>query len=114
MVVWTTTRPVEMVESGLLIGWCRERWRSQQALQGVCPEQLVDKVALTDQGKTAGRSVVGYEAGGEFWVQLSAEDLNLEAVSTLIVFKARKLAEIIREVSVDRGRASGTESGAPQ
>ena len=69
----------------------------------------VDEVAITNEGKIVGgaslggRSVLECEAADEFWVELRVEDVNLEAVSTWMVFKARKLNEIIRKVSVDRG-----------
>ena len=36
------------------------------------------------------RSVFGCKAAGEFWVALRTEDVNLEAVSTWMVFKAKK------------------------
>lgn len=38
----------------------------------------------------------------------------MEAVSALIVFKARNLDELIRELSVDRGRVSRVEPGTTQ
>lgn len=63
--------------------------------------------------KLGRRFVVGWESGGEFWIQLWAVDLNLEAVSTLMVFKARELDEITRAVSVVRG-IQGLCLGAPQ
>lgn len=59
--------------------WYGERWRSQQELPGVWPDQLMVEVALTNKENVGcascgeGQQLDGCEAGGEFWVQLWLE-----------------------------------------